>query len=211
MDCAKSRIMAAALELFSSKGYRAVSTREIAKAASVNEVTIFRIFGNKAALFESVHAEHFVKPAIVLGEVPMGADLEADLAALAVAYVVLFQKNHKLVAMSVKDIKAEFAEIHEELKGQVPALTRFVELRIRSERRSEFESGPAAAGREGQKGEMEAAGEDAEPARLARMFAGCIGGLALHRALSDSLEGLSSEAEVAAAMLAKGIAERIRA
>lgn len=49
----KERIYAAALEVFSQKG-SAATTREIAKCAQVNEVTLFRHFGNKENLMQAV-------------------------------------------------------------------------------------------------------------------------------------------------------------
>ncbi len=51
-------ILTAARDLFSQKGYSAATTKEIAKEAGVNEVTIFRKFQSKQKLFEAVY-EHF--------------------------------------------------------------------------------------------------------------------------------------------------------
>lgn len=53
-----SQILTSAKELFSEKGYTDTTTKEIAKRAGVNEVTIFRKFGSKQKLFEAVF-EHF--------------------------------------------------------------------------------------------------------------------------------------------------------
>ncbi len=46
----KDKICEAAFELFCANGIRATSTREIAKAADINEVTLFRHFGCKENL-----------------------------------------------------------------------------------------------------------------------------------------------------------------
>ena len=51
---ARKKIMTAALALFSERGFKATTTREIAREACVNEVTIFRNFGNKEKLLETV-------------------------------------------------------------------------------------------------------------------------------------------------------------
>ena len=51
---ARSRIIEAALDLFSDKGFHATTTRNIAKKAGVNEVTLFRHFNNKTTLFQEV-------------------------------------------------------------------------------------------------------------------------------------------------------------
>ena len=46
----RQRILAAAMQLFGQVGYARAATRAIAKAAGVNEVTLFRHFGSKKNL-----------------------------------------------------------------------------------------------------------------------------------------------------------------
>lgn len=53
----REKILNAALELFAEKGFSGSTTKEIARRARVNEVTIFRQFRSKRALFSSVVAE----------------------------------------------------------------------------------------------------------------------------------------------------------
>jgi AcrR family transcriptional regulator len=48
----RSSILNAAVQVFSQHGFRGSTTRRIADAASVNEVTIFRYFGSKEALLQ---------------------------------------------------------------------------------------------------------------------------------------------------------------
>jgi len=48
----RSTILEAAVRVFSQHGFRGSTTRRIADAASVNEVTIFRYFGSKQALLQ---------------------------------------------------------------------------------------------------------------------------------------------------------------
>lgn len=48
----RSVILNAAVQVFSQHGFRGSTTRRIADAASVNEVTIFRYFGSKEALLQ---------------------------------------------------------------------------------------------------------------------------------------------------------------
>lgn len=55
---AHERILQAAFELISDKGYAAISTREIALRAGVAEVTIFRRFASKENLFRQT-AQHY--------------------------------------------------------------------------------------------------------------------------------------------------------
>ncbi|MFC6334193.1 TetR/AcrR family transcriptional regulator [Paenibacillus septentrionalis] len=54
MDETKKKIMEATISLFVSKGYKGTTTKEIASASGVNEVTIFRHFSSKKGLFEAV-------------------------------------------------------------------------------------------------------------------------------------------------------------
>ncbi len=51
-----TRILDAAAELFASRGYAGTSTRAIADLASVNEVTLFRRFENKAGILQALGA-----------------------------------------------------------------------------------------------------------------------------------------------------------
>jgi AcrR family transcriptional regulator len=54
---ARERVLDAALQVFAEKGFSAATTRDIAKAADVNEVTLFRHFETKGALFAAVLSE----------------------------------------------------------------------------------------------------------------------------------------------------------
>jgi len=53
-DRTKEKILNTALKLFSQKGYLGATTKEIAKSAGIAEVTLFRYFPSKSALFEEV-------------------------------------------------------------------------------------------------------------------------------------------------------------
>ena len=50
----RERILQAAAEIFAEKGYARTTTRAIAQAAKVNEVTIFRHFGSKKKLLSDL-------------------------------------------------------------------------------------------------------------------------------------------------------------
>ncbi|MDI6901639.1 MAG: TetR/AcrR family transcriptional regulator [Anaerosomatales bacterium] len=52
----EERILDAATELFSERGYAATTTRAIADAAGVNEVTLFRRFESKAGVLRALGA-----------------------------------------------------------------------------------------------------------------------------------------------------------
>lgn len=50
----EARILAAAARVYAQYGFRGATTRLIAAEAGVNEVTLFRIFGSKAQLFQAM-------------------------------------------------------------------------------------------------------------------------------------------------------------
>jgi AcrR family transcriptional regulator len=62
----KARVLRAAAKLFASNGFRGTSVRQIASRAKVNEVTIFRLFTSKRALYKEV-LESKLKKAPPLG------------------------------------------------------------------------------------------------------------------------------------------------
>lgn len=53
----REKILEAALDLFSTNGFHSTTTRKIAQKAGVNEVTLFRHFNTKMALFQEVVIE----------------------------------------------------------------------------------------------------------------------------------------------------------
>src|SRR5213075_1386115 len=69
----RSRILAAASRVYAQYGFRGATTRLIATAAGVNEVTLFRTFGSKAQLFQAMlHAQNEA------GKVPLLPDRVGD-------------------------------------------------------------------------------------------------------------------------------------
>jgi AcrR family transcriptional regulator len=62
----RDRILDAAREVYARHGFRGATTRLIAVEAGVNEVTLFRVFGSKAALFEALMRSHVAQSPIPL-------------------------------------------------------------------------------------------------------------------------------------------------
>ena len=54
----REQILQAAARLYADHGFRGTTTRAIAEAAGVNEVTLFRIFGSKETLIVEAMREH---------------------------------------------------------------------------------------------------------------------------------------------------------
>lgn len=81
----REKILKAAARVYSEVGFRGATTRRIAQEAGVNEVTLFRHFGNKAVLLhEAVHAAGVFPPAPELPAEP--GDARRELREWAVAH-----------------------------------------------------------------------------------------------------------------------------
>lgn len=108
-DCAmkntRMKIINAAKDLFSKKGYSAAATKEIALCAGISEVTLFRHFNSKRELFESVIAEN-VK--MIDGEdvfhKKITHDLRTDLMSIATQMHMVYQANAAIIMMIMKDV-----------------------------------------------------------------------------------------------------------
>ena len=70
----RARVLAGAHELFLSKGFAATTIREVAEFAGVSQETIYKSFGNKAALLKAVYDVALAGDA---DEVPLAARPEA--------------------------------------------------------------------------------------------------------------------------------------
>lgn len=75
LECAamdtRERILQAAARVYAQHGFRGATTRLIAIEAGVNEVSLFRTFGSKAALFEAMMQSHAASlPVPALPDVP---------------------------------------------------------------------------------------------------------------------------------------------
>jgi AcrR family transcriptional regulator len=82
MDDTRQRILRAAAQVFAEKGYARATTRVLAAAAGVNEVTLFRHFGNKQNLFAAV-IDQFGGPAVTAAlQGQLTGELAQDLRAI---------------------------------------------------------------------------------------------------------------------------------
>jgi AcrR family transcriptional regulator len=78
-DETRQRLIEAAAQVFAEEGYARATTRALAAAAGVNEVTLFRHFGNKESLFAAV-TEQYAGPAVTTAlESQLSGDYHRDL------------------------------------------------------------------------------------------------------------------------------------
>ncbi len=103
------RILDAAARVYAEFGYRGATTRRIATAAGVNEVTLFRTFGSKAALLDEAMrlraATHAADGGLVadLPETPL--DPEAELTAWAAAQLEQLRQWRALIRKAMGEFE----------------------------------------------------------------------------------------------------------
>ncbi len=83
MSEAATRVLDAATRLFGERGYQATTTRAIAQAAGVNEVTLFRAFGNKQGVLRAIGERLAQSQAGRVAADLDGSDVRASLMTLA--------------------------------------------------------------------------------------------------------------------------------
>lgn len=96
LDPEKRRaILDAAQTVFLASGFEGASMDEVARIAGVGKMTVYRHFGSKDALYETMLRE--VCGAMVpMAEMPQSADLAEEARTLAEAFVALVTDSHRL-------------------------------------------------------------------------------------------------------------------
>ena len=115
----REKIIEATVKLIDEKGYKGATTREIAKKAGVNEVTLFRHFGSKKGIVEAIiekygnidFLEYTFKHKIVW-------DIEKDLKMLAREYYYLLEQKRTVILLSIRE-EGKFPELDNLIK-QIP-------------------------------------------------------------------------------------------
>ncbi|MBM7841179.1 AcrR family transcriptional regulator [Alkalihalobacillus xiaoxiensis] len=98
------RLLVAAINLISEKGYNGVTTQEIASVANLSEMTLFRHFGNKQKLLESAFDRyHYAEEMRNLFKNKLVWELEKDLLTVSKTYHDIMNRNRKLIQISTKD------------------------------------------------------------------------------------------------------------
>ena len=109
----QSRLLNAAERMFAQEGLDAATTRGIARAAGVNEVTLFRHFKSKAGILAAVVGRSFgLRPEAA--QMVDSGNLPADLAGWCARYEALLRENLLLVRTCVGEIHR-----HEAYEGRV--------------------------------------------------------------------------------------------
>jgi AcrR family transcriptional regulator len=140
-------LLAAAARVYAEAGYRGATTRRIALAAGVNEITLFRHFGSKDALLRDALSRTDDRPGAELPDEPSNPAVE--LLAWAGSHITDMRGRQALI----RTCMGEFAEhpglFVPENSGPVRAaraLTLYLtRLRQRGLARAEFDPSAAAA------------------------------------------------------------------
>src|SRR5215475_662541 len=100
----RDRILDAAKHVYAQHGFRGATTRLIAIEAGVNEVTLFRTFGSKAALFEALMQGHVAQsPIPALPDNPV--DPEREMTDWCAAVLGHLRENRALIRTSFGEIE----------------------------------------------------------------------------------------------------------
>ena len=102
---ARERLLDAAAVVFARDGLAAATTREIAQAAGVNEVTIFRLFKNKQNLLSAVLKRVFAGPAAWEESPGTQAGLPEIVRGYAAGYAARLGKNLSLMRVLIGEIQ----------------------------------------------------------------------------------------------------------
>ena len=100
----RDEILAAAAEVFAQHGFRGSTTRRIADAAGVNEITIFRQFGSKDALLREA-MQHMTDSAglVILPEIP--SDPERELTQWSESFIQHLRLRCSIIRKTMGEIE----------------------------------------------------------------------------------------------------------
>lgn len=121
------QIFAAVLDLIGERGFAGATTKEIAAAAGVHEVTLFRRYGSKVALVEAA-LEGLVAGFEAAGGARYSGDLRADLLRVVELYRDLVTRRGRLIAVMLGELPrtAELRPLIERPQRIVRAVARLV-------------------------------------------------------------------------------------
>lgn len=98
------KLLLAAIDLISEKGYNGVTTQEIATAAGLSEKTLFRHFGSKQYLLESaLERFQYAEEMQLLFSEKLVWELESDLLSISTKYHEIMNRDRKLIQIAIKD------------------------------------------------------------------------------------------------------------
>lgn len=97
-----TQILKAALNIIAKEGYAGATTRQIASEAGINEVTLFRRFGNKKSLLIAVIEQE--AESLTTSGINYTGDIQADLIRVVQFYHHLIEHRGHVVMMMMSEI-----------------------------------------------------------------------------------------------------------
>lgn len=100
----REKLLDAALRVYETDGFRGATTRRIAEAAGVNEITIFRLFGSKAALIDEAlrrESREIPEPTVTLPQEPV--EPERELTAWCAARMQQLRSRRVLILKTLSE------------------------------------------------------------------------------------------------------------
>lgn len=98
------KMLLAAIDLMAEKGFKGAATKEIAAAAGVSEMTLFRHFGSKQNLLEAaVDRFHYAGEMRKIFNEKIIWDIQTDLQLISRTYHELMNRNRKLFLIIQKE------------------------------------------------------------------------------------------------------------
>ena len=125
----EAKIFSAALDILVSHGYEGATTQKIASIAGVNEVTLFRKYGNKAGLFEKVITHQLSDTP--LNKLAYTGDLETDLLAIVDAYIETNELHGNIIPLLLiempryPDLQGSFNTPWKNLQGIIKIIQKY--------------------------------------------------------------------------------------
>jgi AcrR family transcriptional regulator len=112
-DDTRQRILQAAAEIMAERGYKGTTTKSIAEAAGVNEVTLFRHFGSKRNLLSEMISQHSALPGLTeLIEGQLTGDYRQDLIRLATVFFQAITERKEALRLMLCEAR-ELPEVRE--------------------------------------------------------------------------------------------------
>ena len=114
------------VKMIETHGYAGATTKQIAEAAQINEVTLFRKYGSKVQLVKEA-ISHYASHAEVETAVTYTGDLEADLQRVVTVYHGTAELHAKVFPIIMSEM-ARFPELSETAKAPLGIITKIAQL-----------------------------------------------------------------------------------
>ena len=121
-----TQVFESVIKMIETHGYSGATTKQIAEAANINEVTLFRKYGSKAQLVKEAITYYGVQSGAETAATYTG-DLEADLNRVVAAYQST-EELHAKVFPAIMAEMARFPELNDAANAPLGVVTKIAQL-----------------------------------------------------------------------------------